>query len=226
MTNETIVTGAIIAAAGRSERSGAIDKLWAPLAGRPLIAWTLAAFEACSAIDRIVLVVAADAVGPAEALVSDQGFSKVAHVITGGTTRQASVRTGIDTLAGCDLVAVHDGARPLVTPELIATTVAAARETGAACLAIPAQDTPKEVAGDRIVRTLDRSRLWLAQTPQAFRYDLLLAAHERSEGGSTDDARLIEALGLDVRVILGSPLNLKVTTPDDLKLAEALLAAR
>jgi 2-C-methyl-D-erythritol 4-phosphate cytidylyltransferase len=189
-----------------------------------LLAWTLDAFERCVAVDRIALVVAADAIERTEALVRDEGFAKITHIVAGGATRQASVHAGLEAVAGCEWVAVHDGARPFVTPELIEATLGAAHETGAACCAVPAHDTLKEVADGHIVRTLDRSRLWLAQTPQAFRYELLLEAHQRSEGGATDDATLVEALGVEVRVVPGSARNFKVTTADDLALAEALLS--
>jgi 2-C-methyl-D-erythritol 4-phosphate cytidylyltransferase len=216
---------AVIVAAGRSERAGGIDKLWAPLAGRPLIAWTLDAFEGCPAIDSVTLVVADDAIERADALVREEGLTKVTQVCAGGATRQASVRAGLEALPGCAWVVVHDGARPFVTAKLIEATLAAARDTGAACCALPAHDTVKEVADRRIVRTLDRARLWLAQTPQGFRYDLLLDAHRRSEGGATDDATLVESLGVEVRIVPGSARNFKVTTADDLALAEALLRA-
>jgi len=223
--------GAIIAAAGRSERAGEIDKLWAPLVGpdgrsRPLLAYTLDAFQACPTVGRIVLVVAAGAVERADALVQSQGFDKVRAVAPGGARRQDSVRAGLEALGQCDWVIVHDGARPLVTPDLIERGLAAARETGAACCALPVTDTVKE--GDdagRIVRTLDRSRLWLAQTPQVFRYDLLVEAHRKAQGEATDDAALVEALGVRVRLYEGSPRNIKVTTAEDLALAQALLTA-
>ena len=120
---------------------------------------------------------------------------------------------------------VHDGARPLVTADLIERGLQGAQDTGAACCALPVPDTIKE--GDetpRVVRTLDRSKLWLAQTPQTFRYDLLMEAHRRAEGEATDDAALVEALGVEVRLYSGSPRNLKVTTLEDLELVQALLA--
>jgi len=222
------MNGAVIVAAGRSERMGAIVKPWAPLTDasgreRPLLAYPVAAFQACAAVDRIALVVAAGAVERAQAFVLDEAFDKVSAVVAGGARRQDSVRAGLDVLGACDFVAVHDGARPLVTPALIERGFEAARETGAACCAIPAPDTVKEAEDGRVVRTLDRSRLWLAQTPQVFRYDLLVDAHKRVEGEMTDDAALVEALGIEVRLFEGSSRNLKVTTPQDLELVQALL---
>jgi 2-C-methyl-D-erythritol 4-phosphate cytidylyltransferase len=222
------MNGAVIVAAGRSERMSGVVKPWAPLADasgreRPLVAYAVAAFQACYAVDRVALVVAADAVERALALVRAAAFAKVGAVVAGGARRQDSVRCGLEALGACDYVAVHDGARPLITPELIARGFEAARETGAACCAIAAPDTVKEAEDGRVQRTLDRSRLWLAQTPQVFRYDLLVDAHKRIEGDVTDDAALVEALGTEVRLFAGSSRNLKVTTPDDLALVQALL---
>jgi 2-C-methyl-D-erythritol 4-phosphate cytidylyltransferase len=229
----------VIVAAGRSRRTGSIDKLWTPLAdakgrSRPLLAYCVAAFQLCPAVGRIVIVVAEEAIERTQALAEGEGWNKVCAVAPGGDRRQDSVRAGMESLDRCEWVIVHDGARPMVTPALIEQGLREAQETGAACCALPVPDTVKESddAG-RIVRTLDRSRLWLAQTPQTFRYDLLMQAHDRgqsfglklsSEGEATDDAALVEALGVEVRLYQGSPRNLKVTTRDDLALAQALLA--
>jgi len=225
------VVGAVIAAAGQSTRTAGIDKLFAPLAGRPLLSHTLAAFEACDRVQRVALVVSATNLERARGLVSEYGFAKVVAVCEGGARRQDSVRLGLEALGGCEWVVVHDGARPLVTPELIARGLEAAGETGAALAALPVADTVKESDGDAVLRTLDRGRLWLAQTPQVFRYDLLARAHREirddpSAGlraGFTDDAAMVEALGVTVRLFAGSPYNIKVTTAEDLRLAEALL---
>ena len=140
--------------------------------------------------------------------------------------RQDSVRAGLEAIAACDYVVVHDGARPLVTRQLIEDTLAAARETGASCCAVLVPDTVKEASAGYITRTLDRSRLMLAQTPQAFRCDLLMDAHRRAEGDATDDAALVEALGVRVRIVPGSPRNIKVTTPADLAFVRALIGQR
>jgi 2-C-methyl-D-erythritol 4-phosphate cytidylyltransferase len=224
-------SGAVVVAAGSSERMAGLDKVWAPVRDanglpRPLLAYTLAAFEACEAIDRVALVVAENAVALAQALVRDAPFEKVCAVVAGGARRQDSVRAGLDALGPCDWAVVHDGARPLVTPALIERGLAEARATGAACCALPVADTVKESDdGLRVARTLDRARLWLAQTPQVFRYGLLLQAHRSADDDATDDAALVEALGVEVRLYEGSPRNIKVTSPDDLALVEALLAA-
>jgi 2-C-methyl-D-erythritol 4-phosphate cytidylyltransferase len=206
---------------------GGADKLFALLAGRPLLAHCLDAFQQCPAVGRIVLVLSRGNRRAGEALVEDGDFSKVRAVCLGGERRQDSVRAGLAALAELgpvDWVVVHDGARPLVTPALIEDGLKAARETGAAVCAVPAQDTVKEADERRTVeRTLDRRSLWLVQTPQVFRYDMLREAHERARGDVTDDASLVEAMGHRVMLYEGSRRNLKVTTPDDLALAEALL---
>jgi len=218
----------IVLAAGRGERMGGIDKVFASLAGRPLVAWTLAAFKKCDAVDEVVVVAAPESVDRMWALVREWRFTKVTAVVPGGATRQASVRAGIDAAARAAIVAVHDAARPLVTSDLIARGVALAREHGAALCAIPSRDTVKDVEGDPpVVRaTPDRARMWLAQTPQVFDRALLLRAHEAAPTAATDDAALVEALGHAVHVYEGAPSNFKVTTAEDLVLAEALLRER
>lgn len=226
-------TGAVVVAAGRSRRMGDIDKLWVPLRcsdgrTRPLLACALAAFQGCSAVGQIVVVTAAEALERARDLVRDEVLGKVRAVVAGGARRQDSVRAGLAALDRCDWVSVHDGARPLVTPDLIERGLEEARATGASSCALPVPDTVKEEDDDSCVaRTLDRSRLWLGQTPQTFRYDLLVEAYQRagSDVDVTDDAVLVEALGVRVRLYPGSPRNLKVTTPDDLAIAKALLAS-
>jgi len=220
-------TGAIVVAAGRSVRMGGVDKLFAPLGGRALLARTLAAFQECAAVHRIVLVAGAENLARALALAEKEGLSKVRTVCLGGRRRRDSVREGLECLGPCAWVVVHDGARPLVTPQLIEEGLAAAQETGAAVCALPAQDTVKRVDElGHVLRTLDRRRLWLVQTPQVFRYDILREAHERPRRPATDDAVLVERLGHRVRVYPGSLRNLKVTTPEDLALVQALLLSQ
>ena len=221
--------GAVIVAAGRSRRMDGIDKLWAPLTGhtetRPLLAYSLAAFEACPSVSQAVLVVGEDAVERARSLVHDDGCHKVCAVVPGGERRQDSVRAGLDALGACQWVAVHDGARPLVTVELIEQGLLEALETGAACPVVVVPDTVKEIdEAGFAVHTLDRARLRLAQTPQVFRYDLLLEAHRRRDD-ATDDAAMVEALGVRVRLFPGTRRNVKVTTPEDLALVHALLGS-
>ena len=202
------------------------DKLFTEVAGQPLLAHAIAPFQECPSIERIVLVMASLNLKRGRDLVERYGFTKATALVKGGERRQDSVRLGLEALGGCDYVAVHDGARPLVTPELIARGLGAARETGAAAPAIPIADTVKEAGPNGIVlRTLDRSRLWAVQTPQVFRYDLLLRAHREITADVTDDAAMVEALGEPVRLFEGSRANIKVTTVEDLTLIEALTAA-
>lgn len=217
--------GAVIAGGGRSARMRGVDKLFAPLAGRPLLYHTLSVFQTCAAVDTVVLVVSADNLAAAEALVGEGGFAKVTSVCLGGQRRRDSVLAGLDALPTCDWVVVHDGARPLVTPALIEAGLAAARPTGAAVCALPAADTVKEAdSTGRVLGTLDRSRLWLVQTPQVFRYDIMRRAHDAApDEEATDDAALVERLGIEVRLYEGSRRNIKVTTSEDLAMAEALL---
>src|SRR5512143_56105 len=222
-----MTTAALLLCAGRGERLGAgVEKALAPLAGRPLFLWSLEALERCGAVDGIVVV------GPARKLqdvlaVTGHGPGKVVAWTEGGRERQDSVARGLRALpAGFDLVAVHDSARALVTPELVARVVADAVTHGAAVAAVPVGDTLKRVALGRVEDTVPRAGLWHAQTPQVFRRDWLEAAHGQSLRGATDDAALVEALGHPVFVTEGDPLDFKITTPQDLALAEAWLARR
>ena len=228
--------GAIVLAAGRSERMGGADKLLAPLAGRPLVAHAIATFAAHEGIDTLVVVVSEANKDTIEALAVKtaraahpsraSGRADWVRVVLGGERRRDSVRAGLEALGDCECVVVHDGARPLVTRELIDAALAGARETGAVLCAVPVSDTVKRADDSGLVRsTVSRQGLWLAQTPQAFRLDLLLRADEATEMDATDDAALVELLGEPVRIVMGSARNLKVTTPADLRLAAALLAA-
>ncbi len=218
------VVGAVIVAAGRGTRMGGADKLFTEIGGRPLLACAVAAFQECAAVDRIVLVLAKANLERGREVVKRHGFTKVSSVCPGGARRQDSVRLGLEALGPYDYVAVHDGARPLVTPELIERGLEAARETGAAAPAIPIADTVREAGRDGIVvRILDRSRLWAVQTPQVFRYNLLLRAHREVTANVTDDAAMVEMLGKPVRLFEGERRNIKVTTAEDLELVEALV---
>lgn len=218
------VAGAIIVAAGSSQRMGGRDKLLQPLDGRPLIAYAIAAFAAASSIDRIA-VVASEANIDAIRAIAGQ-LAPEAAVVTGGARRQDSVRAGLDALGEVEFVLVHDGARPLVNAALIDAALDGARDHGAAICAVPVADTIKKAADDgSIAATIAREGLWLAQTPQAFRRDLLLRAHDATTEDATDDAALVERLGGSVWLAAGSSGNIKVTTPEDIHLAEALLRA-
>ena len=221
-------TYAIVVAAGRSVRlGGSVPKQFRTLCDRPVLAWTLSRFEAASSIDRVVVVVAEDALlYTGQKIVDRYELSKVEKIIVGGETRRESVLNGLKALPiSTELVAIHDGARPLVMPVDINRVVDVAAEERAAMLAVPASDTVKRVADDYILATLDRSKLYLAQTPQVFQYDLIMEAHRESEDLAeiTDDAALVEARGFKVRVVQPSRVNLKITGAEDLIMAEALL---
>ena len=203
---------------------GGVDKTFAPLLGASLIAHTLSRFESSPVVSEIVLVLAGESVDRGRRLVADGGYLKVSNVVAGGQRRQDSVRNGLLALAPCDYAMVHDGARPVVDESLLERAAAAVVEHGAAVAGVPVKDTIKRVGpGLAIEDTPDRSLLWQAQTPQVFRYDLLLDAHRRCDGDFTDDAAMVESLGHTVRMFEGSYENIKVTTAGDLVIAEALL---
>jgi 2-C-methyl-D-erythritol 4-phosphate cytidylyltransferase len=216
--------GAIIVAAGSSQRMRGVDKLFAPLAGRPVLAHSVAAFVSHPSIGETVVVTSSANEEATRALVAE--LAPRARVVLGGARRRDSVRAGLEALADCEYVVVHDAARPMVTAALIDAALEGAREVGAALCAVPITDTVKrsEPSG-RVSSTVTREGLWLAQTPQAFRTDLLLRAHRTVELDVTDDAALIELLGEPVKLVLGSTRNLKISQPEDLALARALLAA-
>jgi 2-C-methyl-D-erythritol 4-phosphate cytidylyltransferase len=221
------IAGAVIVAAGSGTRMAGADKLFTEVDGRPLLAHAIAPFQDCASIDRIVLVMAPLNLKRGRELVERYGYTKAASLVKGGNRRQDSVRLGLEALGECEYVAVHDGARPLATVELIERGLSAARETGAAAPAVTMADTVKEAGADGIVvRTLDRSRLWSVQTPQVFRFELLVRAHREITADATDDAATVEALGERVRLFEGSRANVKVTTAEDLELVEVLLSTR
>ncbi len=224
-------------AAGGSTRMGGLDKQFALLAGRPVLAHSVAAFEAAAEVQAIVVVANPVTLTRVQALGAAEGWRKVVAVVSGGARRQDSADHGLAALltaaAGAgvtlDLVLVHDGARPLTPPAVITGVIAAAQQNGAAIAAIPTRDTIKVAdSAGRIQATPDRATLWQAQTPQAFRADLLVAAYAAAQARHltvTDDAALLEALGIPVYLAPGDPRNLKITLPADLLIAAALLAA-
>jgi 2-C-methyl-D-erythritol 4-phosphate cytidylyltransferase len=213
---------AIIAAAGESRRMNGIDKVLAPLAGRPVISYVLAAFDDCKSIDQIILVVNEKSLKACQKLVA--GLSKPIEVCVGGKRRQDSVAAGLKKLKDCDWVIVHDGARPLVTKEIIEAGLKAAKETGAAAAAVPVTDTIKLAGDDRIVlETPVRQKLWAVQTPQLFRFAIITEAYRQAKGEATDDASLVEQAGYRVKLYMGSYDNIKITNNNDLLIAEALI---
>jgi len=215
--------GAVIVAAGESQRMGGVDKVSALLGGKPVLARTIDAFQSCSSIDQIVIVLSEPNLEPGKKLIAEQGWSKVTDVCLGGRRRQDSVAAGLSRLSHCHWIVIHDGARPLLTVDLIEQGLAEAKETGAAVAAVPVTDTIKVVGGDRIVhQTPPRQNLWAIQTPQVFRYPIIAEAYRKAKGEVTDDASLVEQLGYRVKLYMGSYDNIKITTPDDLVLAEVL----
>ena len=220
---------AIIAAAGRGTRlGGKRAKQFIELAGKPVIIHTLEKFERCAEIQEVIVVLPAGDAAEFLAQAGRHGLRKLARVIAGGATRAESVWCGLQAVraATAEIVAVHDGVRPFVTPDEISRTVRAAKDTGAAVLVAPAVDTIKEVEDNRVVRSLDRTRLRRALTPQCFRYELLRRAYEQRPeliSTATDDSSLVEALGATVRVVEGDARNIKITRPEDIALGEILL---
>mgnify|MGYP004506504419 FL=1 len=217
--------GAVIVAAGSASRMGGIDKVMAPLGGEPMIVKTVRTFQNCEAVGEIVVVTRQDLVAPIQELCRE--MDKVRAVVTGGASRQESVWLGLNAFSEkIQLAAVHDGARPLISWELIDRTVRAANSYGAAAPAIPVKDTIKVERSGLVESTPDRSRLRAVQTPQVFDFDLLRGALQKArEDGAevTDDCSAVERLGMKIRLVEGEERNLKVTTPLDLKIAELLL---
>lgn len=222
--------GAVVAAAGSSTRMGE-DKLFLPLGEEPVLVHTLRALQAAPEITELVVVSRQELIVPVAQLCKDCGLDKVSKVIAGGQTRTESVRLGIlELTSDPELIAIHDGARPFVTGEIIAETVAAAKKYGAAAPAVPLTDTIKEMDGDGLAaRTVDRDRLRAVQTPQVFQEGLIRAALQKAlEDGAvlTDDCAAVERLGMKVMLTQGSGENIKLTTPADLVYARAILEAR
>ena len=220
---------AIIVAAGSGSRFGsAIPKQFADLCGKPVIIHTLERFEFCDAIDKIVLVLSESGVEQLQISNFRSEITKLEKIVKGGTTRTESVRNGLVAVdPSTEIVAVHDGARPLVTSDEIAQTVAKAAETGAACLIAEVTDTIKKVKNGRITGTIDRNTLRRALTPQAFRYDLLKSAFDDVDinDSVTDECYLVEKLGVKISIVEGNANNIKITRSQDLLFAESVIAA-
>jgi len=225
-----MTTSAIIVAAGSGQRmSGPIAKQYLPIGGAPILVHTLGVFNSSPLIDRILLVLSAgDFTYCSAHILPCENISKEVTLVAGGSERQESVYNGL-LAAGCDpddIVVIHDGVRPFLTLEQISDCVQTARAVGACILGLPVVSTLKRVDPSGIIReTVDRDHVWEAQTPQAFRFSLIKRAHEvarKSGWEATDDSRLLERLGTDVKIVRGSPGNLKITTQDDLMMAEAI----
>ena len=217
--------GAVIVAAGSASRMGGIDKVMAQLKGEPMILRTVRTFQECDAVREIVIVTREDLIIPISNLCKD--MPKVKAVVVGGKSRQESVHLGLNALSSkVKLAAVHDGARPLITWQVIDRTIRAAHTYGAAAPAIPVKDTIKVVEGRVVKNTPDRATLFAVQTPQVFDFDLLRGALKKAEQDGaqvTDDCSAVELMGFSVKIVEGDERNIMVTTPMDLKIAEMLL---
>ncbi|MCX7921090.1 MAG: 2-C-methyl-D-erythritol 4-phosphate cytidylyltransferase [Clostridia bacterium] len=228
--DKELFISAVIVAAGRGTRMNMdINKQYIEVVGKPVLARTLQVFQDCDLIDEVVLVVNShDIVYCKQSVVDAYGFTKVKALVAGGSERQYSVYNGLSEVSsGCDVVLIHDGARPFVKEKSLSDSINAAREYGASCVAVPVKDTIK--TGDKegfVGETLDRSILWAIQTPQTFRYDLVMEAHRKAmEDGflGTDDAVLVERIGYRMKLVMGSYDNIKITTQEDLVIAEAIV---
>jgi 2-C-methyl-D-erythritol 4-phosphate cytidylyltransferase len=220
---------AIIAAAGAGTRMASDrPKQFLLLAGKPVIFHTLRVFEECDSIDEVILVLPAAESAGFLSLAAKYSVRKLARVVPGGLTRADSVKRGLTAIraATAEIVAVHDGVRPFVTTNEISRTVAAAKSDGAAILVAPVTDTIKQIGGEQVVQTLDRGSLRRALTPQCFRYEVLRDAYQHADvtdPSLTDESALVEKLGRPVSIVEGSARNIKITTTEDLLIAEAIL---
>ncbi|WP_246333905.1 2-C-methyl-D-erythritol 4-phosphate cytidylyltransferase [Thermoactinomyces mirandus] len=222
--------GVIIPAAGQGKRMGMGErKQFLQFHGQPVIIHTLALFEGLPEVDEIVVVTQEEEIARTQKMIEEACIHKVTCVVSGGKERQESVYLGLKKIR-TDWVMVHDAVRPFVSREAISRLLKVARMHGAAILAVPVKDTVKMVDDAGVVeQTPDRKRLWAVQTPQAFRRDILLSAHEQFlkwDAMATDDSMLVEEMGIDVRVVEGEYTNIKLTTPDDLFMAEAIYQMR
>jgi 2-C-methyl-D-erythritol 4-phosphate cytidylyltransferase len=224
------MVSAIIVAAGSSQRMG-FDKLLSQIGERPIVAHSIDRFEQCDKIDEVILVVRSDRRAQFQKIVDAFGFTKVNRLVDGGTERHLSVWNGVSHLSKtCEIVAVHDAARPLVSPDLISRSVTLARQCGAVSLAAPIVETIKRAdPGQSVTESVDRSGLWAMQTPQVFRFDWLLDAYKRivDAGRSvTDEVSALQEAGYPVRLLQNADWNIKITFPRDLDLAEKMMNLR
>jgi len=224
--NETFNMAAIVVGAGSGSRMG-VGKAFLELAGRPVIAWPVEVLQHNKHVREIVLVLHNSSLEEGKSLAGKMGWSKVSRICAGGNLRQDSVKNGLDTIRGCELVLVHDAARPFLTDRLIDDGIEAAGFTGSAAAAVPVKDTIKQVDDERMVAaTLPRNRLMAVQTPQVFRYKILKEAYDKLDGEVTDDAAVVERIGFKVKLYAGDYENIKITTREDLALAEIIAKRR
>ena len=219
---------AIIVAAGSGKRFGSeTPKQFIEILGKPVLIYTLERFENCPKIDEIILVLSESEIINFSKIIKKYNLEKPLKIVSGGETRAESVLNGLSAIDSekCEIVAVHDGARPLVSIKEISETVESANKTGAACLVGKITDTIKKVSGGKIVKTVDRENLRRALTPQVFKYEILKKAFEQNKIGeiATDECCLVEKLGYKIATVEGSARNIKITTPEDFEIAEKFL---
>ncbi len=222
---------AIVVAAGWGKRFGGKKKQFQPLGAKPIIVYSIERFEESPLVEEIILVVSEDSVGYCQEIVEKFHFKKTTKIISGGQERQHSVRKGFNLVSSeTDVVVVHDAVRPFVTVSLIEEVIKESLKSDGAIAAVPVKDTIKKSSPENYVeKTRPRESLWLAQTPQAFRYDILRRAYEKAEKDSflgTDESSLVERLGIRVKLVQGSQINIKITTEDDLLFGELVLKER
>jgi 2-C-methyl-D-erythritol 4-phosphate cytidylyltransferase len=210
---------AIIAAGGQGKRMGQPKQLL-PLAGKPMLYWTIEAFRGVPAVNEIIVAINRQQMGEISAL--------NVLVVEGGMERQDSIQNALGLVQkGTDLVLIHDGARPLIERRTIESAIKEALEHGAAAVGVPVKDTLKRVGDDSIIlNTVDRTGLWQVQTPQAFKYDIITRAYKNAKLKATDDSKLVEDLGIKVKMVMGSYENIKVTTLEDIRIAGGILGAK
>ena len=220
--NRSSALGAVIVAAGTSQRMTGINKLFTSLKGKPLLAWSVDTCQKCDFIKRIILVLNDKDLARGQRMKEKRAWSKVT-LCPGGQRRQDSVRQGLKQVRDCDWIMIHDGARPFLTPDLIEDGLRMVKRTGAAIAAVPAKETIKLASGAKLIKeTLRRDRLWMAQTPQIFSLTVIARAYENLDVEVTDDATAVERLGYRVYLYAGDYENMKVTTREDLALARII----
>jgi 2-C-methyl-D-erythritol 4-phosphate cytidylyltransferase len=220
--NKGVTLGAVIVAGGTSRRMKGPNKLFTSLRGKPLLAWSVDTCHGFNLIRQIVLVLNDKDFARGNLLRRQRDWVKVT-VCSGGARRQDSVKEGLRRLDDCDWVMIHDGSRPFLTPDLIEDGLKMVGETGAAVAAVPVKDTVKLSDSRSLIRqTIERSRLWAAQTPQIFSFDIITRAYGNLTAEITDDSAAVEQLGCEVKLYMGDYRNIKITTPEDLKLARII----
>jgi len=217
---------AIVVSAGSGRRMGT-DKTFLRLLDKPLIAWPLSVLQNCEPVDEIILVLHENKIEKGRELVNKYGFTKVKTICLGGGLRQDSVKNGLSQIKGCEWVIIHDGARPYLTEKLVLDGLDAAGQTGAAVAAVAVKDTIKQCNdGELVQKTLERKNLRAVQTPQVFRFDIIKKAYITVNEEVTDDSSLVEKAGFKVKLYPGDHNNIKITTPEDIALAEFIAKNR